>query len=146
MSIPMFSADVHFLVSGKKSFHAPLQSFLGGGVGRFGGRKNPFSLQGDQRLLAIRTAFVEVRGDDPGVLRTGGDEKPVHGPMVVFAEGDAVGGMIVEAAGERDEVRGIDEGQVIGLREADAETAGGALAVVDFKDFPPEARAASGNG
>ena len=132
--------------SGKESLHPPLQGFQGRDEGGFGGREDTFSLQGDQRLLAIRTAFVEVRGDDPGVLRAGGDEKPVHGPMVVFAEGDAVGGMIVEAAGERDEVRGIDEGQVFGLREPDTETAGGALAVVDFKDFPPEARAASGDG
>ena len=87
-----------------------------------------------------------MRGDYPGAVRGGGDEKPVHGPVMVFAEGDAVGGVIVEAAGERDEVGGIDESEIIASRKADAEAAGGALAVVDFEDFPAEGGVAAGEG
>ena len=66
--------------------------------------------------------------------------------MMVFAEGDAVAGVIVEAAGERDEVGGIDESEIIAARKADAEAAGGALTVVNFEDFPAEGGVASREG
>jgi hypothetical protein len=47
--------------SGKESLHPPWQGFQGRGEGGFGGREDTFSFKGDQRLLAIRAAFVEVR-------------------------------------------------------------------------------------
>jgi hypothetical protein len=49
-------------------------------------------------------------------------------------------------AAERDQVRGIDKGQIIGLGQADPETAGGALAVVEVENFPSEAGVASREG
>jgi len=58
--------------------------------------------------------------------------------MVVFAEGKAVGGVVVVAIGEGHEVRGVDEGDVLGGWKFDAETAGGALVIVDFHDLAAE--------
>lgn len=63
---------------------------------------------------------------------------PVHRPVVVFAEGEAVGGVVVLADGERDEVGGVDEGDVVAGGELDAEAAGGALVIVDFHDLATE--------
>jgi hypothetical protein len=35
-----------------------------------------------------------------------GDEVPIHGPVVVLAKGEAVGGVVVAGFGEGDEVSG----------------------------------------
>ena len=59
------------------------------------------------------------------------DKIPVHGPVVVLAEGKAVGGVVVLALGKRDEVGGVDEADIVSRRKLDAEAAGGALMVVD---------------
>ena len=67
-----------------------------------------------------------------------GDEIPVHGPVVVLAEGEAVGGVVVVAFRKRDEVGGVDEGDVVASRKLDAEAAGGALVVVDGEDLASE--------
>ena len=71
------------------------------------------------------------------------DETPVHGPVVVLAEGEAVGGVVVEAIGKRDKVCGVDERDIVAGGEADTETAGGALVIVDFEDLAAEGGAAA---
>ena len=48
------------------------------------------------------------------------DDFPVHGPVVVLAEREAVRGVVVEAFGKRNEVCGVDEGNIIPGIEADA--------------------------
>ena len=63
--------------------------------------------------------------------------------MVVLAKGEAVGGVVVVAVGERDEVGGVDEGDVLCGGELDAEAAGGALVIVDFEDLAAEGGAAA---
>lgn len=63
--------------------------------------------------------------------------------MVVLAEGKAVGGVVVAALGERDEMGGVDEGDVVAGGEADAQAAGGALVVADFEDLAAEGGAAA---
>lgn len=73
----------------------------------------------------------------------GGDDVAVHGPVVVFAEGEAVGGVVVAGLGKRDEVRGINEGHVIAGGKADAQAACGTLMVVDVEDEPAEGRTAT---
>lgn len=72
------------------------------------------------------------------MIGTRGDEISVHGPMVVFAKGEAIGGMVVTAFGERYEMGGVDEGDVLSGREFYAEAAGGALVIVDFEDLAAE--------
>ena len=69
---------------------------------------------------------------------TGGDDVAIHGPMVVFAEGEAVGGVVVAGCGEGNEVGGVDEGDVVAGGEADAQAAGGTLVVVDVEDKAAE--------
>jgi hypothetical protein len=63
--------------------------------------------------------------------------------VVVFAEGESVGGVVVAGFGERDEVCSVDEGDVVAGGEADADAAGGALVVVDFEDEAAEGGAAT---
>ena len=50
----------------------------------------------------------------PVVIRAGGDEVAVHRPVVVFAEGETVGGVVVAACGKGNQVRGCI--QVLHLR------------------------------
>lgn len=71
-------------------------------------------------------------------IRTRGDDLAVHRPVVVLAEGQAVGGMVVAGLSEGDEVGGVDEGDVAGGRKLDPQAAGGALVVVDFEDLAAE--------
>ncbi len=66
------------------------------------------------------------------------DEITVHSPVVVFAQGKAIGGMVVLALGEWDEVGGVDEADVIAGRKLDAEAAGGALVIVNGEDLAAE--------
>ena len=74
----------------------------------------------------------------PVVVRGRGDEIAVHRPVVVFAEGEAVGRVVVGGDAEGNEVGGVDETDVVGGGELDAEAAGGALVVVDFEDLAAE--------
>lgn len=84
--------------------------------------------------------------DFPESIGAGRDEEAVHGPVVVLAEREAVGGVVVGLLAVGDEMRGIDKGQVTDFGHADAESAGGALAVVDFEDLFPEGGTAAGAG
>lgn len=79
----------------------------------------------------------------PVVIRGWGNEVAVHRPVVVFAEGEAVGRVVVRGDAEGNEVGGVDETDVVGGGKFDPETAGGALVVVDFKYFSAEGRAAA---
>ena len=72
------------------------------------------------------------------VVRGRSDEITIHGPMVVFAKREAVGGVVVLALGKRDEMGGVDEADVVTGGELDAEAAGGALVVVDGEDLAAE--------
>ena len=77
----------------------------------------------------------------PVEVGPGGDDVAVHGPVVVLAEGKAVGGVVVARLGKRNEVCGIDEGHIVTGGKADAQAACGALVVVDVEDEPAEGRA-----
>ena len=72
------------------------------------------------------------------MIGAGRDEVSVHGPVMVFAKCEAVGGVVVAAFGKRNEVGGVDEGEVLGDGEFDPEAAGGALMIVDFEDLAAE--------
>ena len=72
------------------------------------------------------------------VIGAGGDEIPVHGPVMVFAKREAVGGVIVLTLGKRDDVGGVDEGDVVAGGEFDPEAAGGALVIVDLENLAAE--------
>ena len=82
----------------------------------------------------------------PVVVGGRGDEVAVHGPVMVLAEGQTVGGVVVRGDIEGNEVCGVDEADVVGGGEFDAEAAGGALVVVDFQDFAAEGGTAADLG
>lgn len=67
----------------------------------------------------------------------------IHRPVMVFAEGEAVGGVVVVGLREGDEVGGVDEGDVVAGGKPDAQAAGGALVVVDIEDESAEGGAAA---
>ena len=67
-----------------------------------------------------------------------GYQAAVHGPMVVFAKGEAIGWVVVGGDVEGDEVCGVDEADVVCSGEFDAEPASGALVIVDFEDLAAE--------
>lgn len=102
-----------------------------------------FPGQLDEFLFAVGAAGIEDFGNAPVMVGARGDEVPVHGPVVVLAEGEAVGGMIVAGFGEGDEMGGVDEGDVVAGGELDAEAAGGALVIVDREDLAAEGGAAA---
>ena len=77
------------------------------------------------------------------MIRARGDEVAVHSPVVVLAEGEAVGGVVVAGLGKRNEVRGIDEGNVVGGRKFNAQAACGTLMIVDVEDEPAKGRTAA---
>ena len=56
------------------------------------GEEEGFLMEVEEVGFAGGAAGVEGWGDEPVAFGTGGDEKAVHGPVVVFAEGEAVGG------------------------------------------------------
>lgn len=89
-------------------------------------------------LFASGSARVDGFGDVPVVVGAGGDDVAVHGPVVVFAESEAVGRMVVVACRERDEMGGVDERDIVARGQANAESAGGALVVVNFEDLAAE--------
>jgi len=84
-------------------------------------------------------------GHFPESIGTRRDEKSIHSPVVVFAECDPVIRVVVGLLAVRDEMSGIDEGEVADFRHADAKSAGSALAVVDFEDLFPEGGASAGS-
>ena len=63
--------------------------------------------------------------------------------MMVFAERETVGGVVVLADGKWNQVGGVDKADVVAGGELDAEAAGGALVVVDGEDFAAEGGAAA---
>jgi hypothetical protein len=66
------------------------------------GEEQGFSGQFDEFLFAGGASGVEDFGDVPLVIRAGGDEVAVDRPVVVFAEGETVGGVVVAAFGKRE--------------------------------------------
>lgn len=88
--------------------------------------------------FAVGAAGVDEAGDVPVEIRAWRDDVAVHGPMVVLAEGEAVGGVVVAGFGEGNEMGGVDEGDVVAGGELDAEAAGGALVIVDGEDLAAE--------
>ena len=79
----------------------------------------------------------------PVVVGTWGDDVTVHCPVMVFAESEAVGGMVVARLGKRNEVRGIDKGNIVSGWKADPQAACSALVVIDVEDELAEGRAAA---
>lgn len=106
------------------------------------GEEEGFLMEVVEIGLAGGAAGVEGWGDEPVAFGSGGDEESIHGPVVVFAEGEAVGGVVVVAGGKGNEMGGADE-TGIADGEIDAHAAGGALVVVDFEDFASEGGAAA---
>ena len=89
-------------------------------------------------LFAVGAARIEDLGDVPAMVGARGDDVAIHRPVVVLAEGEAVGGVVVAGFGKWDEMGGVDEGYVVVGGELDAEAAGGALVVVDGEDLAAE--------
>lgn len=69
--------------------------------------------------------------DKFGLSSEGGYQVTIECPVVIFAEGNAVGGMVVAGFCERDEVARINDGEVA---HSEAKSRGGASIVVDFLD------------
>ncbi len=99
--------------------------------------------QSDEFLFPVGAAGIEDFGDMPVMIRARSDEVAVHGPVVIFAQGKAVGGVVVLALGEWDEVGGVYEADVVAGGEFDTEAAGGALVIVDGEDLATERRRAA---
>jgi hypothetical protein len=70
----------------------PLEAVVGWSEGVVVGEEEGFLMEVEEVGFAGGAAGVEGWGDEPVAFGTGGDEKAVHGPVVVFAEGEAVGG------------------------------------------------------
>lgn len=66
------------------------------------------------------------------------DEIPIHGPVVILAKCEAVGGVVVLTVGKGDEMSGVDKADVIAGGELDAEAASGALVIVNGEDLTAE--------
>ena len=79
----------------------------------------------------------------PMKVRSGSDDVAVHRPVVVLAQGEAVGRVVVAGLREGYEVGGVDEGDVTGRGELDPQAAGGALVVVDLEDLSADGGAAA---
>jgi hypothetical protein len=105
-----------------------------------------FPGQLDEFLFAVGAAGIEDLGDAPVMVGARGDEVPIHRPVVILAEGEAIGGVVVVGFGEGDEMGGVDEGDVVAGGELDAEAAGGALVIVDGEDLAAEGGRAAGFG
>jgi len=106
-------------------------------------QQDGFSGEFHEFLFPGRASGVDELGDVPVEVGPGGEDVAVHGPVVVLAEGEAVGGVIVAAFREGNEMGGIDEGDVTSRRKLDPQAAGGALVIVDLKDLAAESGAAS---
>ena len=87
----------------------PIQSFGHGMERRVFREEDGFSGEFVEFLFAVGSAGVDEAGDVPVEIRAGGDDVAIHGPVVVFAKGEAVGGVVVLALRKRDEVGGVDE-------------------------------------
>lgn len=81
--------------------------------------------------------------DKFGLRGEGGYQVPIECPVVIFAEGNAVGGMVVAGFCERDEVARINDGEVA---HSEAKSRCGASIVVDFLDRFSECCGAYGVG
>ena len=80
-----------------------------------------------QISFAVRASGVEHVRNSPMMIGAWGYQAAVHGPMVVFAKGEAIGWVVVGGDVEGDEVCGVDEADVVCSGEFDAEPASGAL-------------------
>jgi len=96
--------------------------------------------------FAVRASGVENVRNPPMMVGAWGYQVAVHGPVVVLAEGEAVGRVVVATVGEGNEMCSVDEADVVGGGQLDAEAAGGALVVVDFEDLAAKGGAAAGFG
>ena len=121
----------------------PFQSISIGMESRIFREKNGFSGEIEKFPFAGGASGIEDFRDLPVVVGCGSDEVAVHGPVVVFAEGEAVGGVVVVELVPRKEVGGVDERDILGDGELDAQAAGGALVIVDFEDLAAERGAAA---
>ena len=77
------------------------------------------------------------------MIRPGSDDVAIHRPMVVLAQGETVGGVIVAGLRKGDEVGGVDEGDVVRRRKLNPQATGSALVVVDREDLAAEGGAAA---
>ena len=105
------------------------------------GEEDGLAFEFEQGLVFF-DAFVEALADVPdgaGVVVAagwaGGEDGVVHQPVMVFAEGHAVGRAVVATFAERDEVRGIDQ---VDIAEKETHAAGGAADIVQIADDPAE--------
>ena len=117
---------------------APLQSLSGRVKCLILREQKALSGKCEQLPLSIGTAGIEDLGNVPVVIGARSDEIPVHRPVVVLAECEAIGGVVVLVFGKRNEMGGIDEGDIVNDRQFDAEATGGALMIVDGEDLAAE--------
>ena len=97
-----------------------------------------FSGEFQEGFFTGGAAGVEDWRDVPVEVRAWGDQVAVHRPVVVLAQRQTVGRVIVVTIGKGDEMGGVDEGDVVAGGEFDAQAAGSALVVVDFEDLAAE--------
>lgn len=83
------------------------------------GEEEGFAGEGEELGFAGGAAGVEDGRDLPVMIRAGRDKMPVHRPVVILAERESVGRVVVVTIGKRDEMSGVDEGDVVGFRQAD---------------------------
>jgi len=112
------------LLSGGKVLFAPAEAGSGGVEFFFARGNHGLAGEGDKVALAF-DAGVQAGADAPDAgtvfrVRARSDEKAVHGPVVVGAEGEAVVGLVVSADAKWDDVCGFNQGQVVGDFDPDA--------------------------
>lgn len=59
------------------------------------GQEQGFAREFVEFFFAVRSAGIDVFGDVPVKVRAGSDHIAVHGPVVILAEGETVGGVVV---------------------------------------------------
>ncbi len=81
----------------------------------FPGQDDVFAVEPDQFPLALNTIIQQRRRvpDQPSRVVGRSDQVPVERPVVVLAQTDAVGRMVVEALAERNQVTRIHQGEIL---------------------------------
>ena len=121
----------------QKAYQAPFEGVFFRAVSRVSGQEDGPALQAQKVSLSF-DSVVEAPGDVPSVIGGRGDQKPVHGPVVVLAQGHSVSRVVVVGFAERDQVGGVHDRDAAG--QDDAQSAGCASVVVYVAHDPGKGR------
>lgn len=94
-----------------EALRSPLQRFLRRTVGIIMGRKNWLIVERAKFLLTKGTAMIQLGRDFPAPFDGWRYQEPIHRPVVIFAQRDSIGGMVVSTLEKGNEVGSIDKGQ-----------------------------------